>query len=115
MVPSQAEQFVVQYMFLLICDHFGRHQDTLYLVLMCVQTLPCYSVTRDQYIVYQMFCDVLSVQEFSLMASRFLVLLTDSFMGRGTELVKPSLPELPQAVPNDHDPLRKDLPEHLRV
>ena len=97
-------------MFLLICDHFGRCQDTLYLVLMCVQTLPCYSVTHDKYIVYQMFCDVLSVQEFSLMASRFLVLLTDSFMGRGTE---PSLPELPQVVPND--PVRKDLPEHLRV
>ena len=60
-----------------------------------------------------MFCDVLSIQEFSLMASRFLVLLTDSFMGRGTESVKPSLPELPQAIPSD--PVSKDLPEHLRV
>ena len=63
-----------------------------------------------------MFCDVLSVQAFSLTTSRFLVLLTDSFMGRGAELVKPSLAELPEAVPqHSNDPVREDLPEHLRV
>ena len=64
-----------------------------------------------------MFCDVLSVQAFSLTTSRFLlVLLTDSFMGRDVELVKPSLPKLPEAVPqHSNDPVRKDLPEYLRV
>jgi len=45
-------------------------------------------------------------------------------MGRGMELVKPSVPELPQAMPElpqaispqqFNDPIRNNLPEHLRV
>lgn len=44
------------------------------------------------------------------------VLVADNFMGRGMELAKPSLPELPQVQPQQfNDPARKDLPEHLRV
>ena len=45
-----------------------------------------------------------------------MFLAVDNFMGRGMELAKPSMPELPQAVPQQfNDPVRKDLPEHLRV
>ena len=60
-------------------------------------------------------CDLSSGQVFSL-TTNALVLPADNFMGRGMELMKPSLPELLQAVPQySNDPIRKDLPEHLRV
>lgn len=62
--------------------------------------------------------DVSSGRAFGLTANRFLfVLPADDFMGKSVELVKPSIPELPpQAMPQDlNDPVRNDLPEHLRV
>ena len=56
-----------------------------------------------------MLCDVLSGQVFSLATSIFLLFLP-------ADSVKPSVPELPQAVPQySNDLIRKDLPDYLRV
>ena len=49
--------------------------------------------------------------------NHLVIVYADNFMGRGMELMKPLLPELPQTAVGEHvnDPVRNNLPDHLRV